>query len=68
MSGHEHPLGFSCEDIDDRLGDVEAELAQAYHSLVRIHTWLGVGLQRPPEDLWKFADKSYREAGEKVRT
>lgn len=41
---YEHRLGFGCEDVDDRLGDVEAALASAYMSLARIRDWLGRGL------------------------
>lgn len=35
MSGHEHPLGFSCEDVDDRLGDLERAVAELSQRLER---------------------------------
>jgi len=33
---HEHPLGFSCEDVDDRCGDLERELAGTQRELRRV--------------------------------
>jgi hypothetical protein len=36
---YEHPLDFSCEDMDDRCGDLELALAEAERVLRVISGW-----------------------------
>lgn len=57
-------MRFSCEDVDDRLGDVEGALASAYRSLVKIRDWLTRGLsdEAPPGGLAAMAEDARAEA------
>jgi hypothetical protein len=69
---HEHPLGFSCEDIDDRVADLERALGEAHRSLTRIHTWLGNALEQKRHrgdmvDAEGLIEDAYNEAAERVR-
>lgn len=68
---HEHPLGFSCSDMDDRVADLEQALTEAHLSLCRIHTWLGrihhCEIEPTPENVSAAIEDAYKEAGERVR-
>lgn len=68
---HEHPFGFSCIDMDDRVADLERALNEAQLSLVRIHTWAGRALAATPDiDLGEqgkaIIEDIYAEAAERV--
>jgi len=68
---HEHPLGFSCSDMDDRVADLERALAEVQQSLCRIHTWAGRALAATPDiDLGEqgkaIIEDIYAEAADRV--
>lgn len=50
---YEHPLGFSCEDMDDRCADLELVLADALKDLGRIQEWLAQCLLHHSDVIWE---------------
>jgi hypothetical protein len=64
---YEHKNGLSCSEIEDELEEMHALYQTVQMSMNRIHTLLGMGLERPSDELRRAARRAYREASERCR-